>query len=248
MSEISLILPAYREAENLKKLLPRIRAAFENAGYDYEILVLDTQTPTGDGTPEVCRDMGARYVPREGGDSYGCAIRTGIRAAAKARIAVMDADGSHDPGDLIRMMINMDETGADIVIGSRYARGGHTDNPWILRCMSYILNCTYRLVFRLPVKDVSDSFRLYDGAKLKSLQLRSENFDLVEEILIVMRVHYPDLKVTEIPIHFMKRDQGKSKRDLLKFIVSYLSTMKWLLKVQHEAALSRGTKAGTDRG
>lgn len=239
MSQISLILPAYREAENLKKLLPKVKDAFENAGYDYEILVLDTQTPTGDGTPEVCRDMGARYVPREGGDSYGCAIRTGIRAASKTRIAVMDSDGSHDPEDLIRMMVSMDQTGADIVIGSRYAKGGKTDNPWILRCMSYVLNFTYRLVFRLPVKDVSDSFRLYDGAKLKSLQLHSENFDLVEEILIVMSAHYPDLKVTEIPIHFMKRDQGKSKRDLLKFIISYLSTMKWLLKIQHETALDK---------
>ena len=232
MSDISLILPAYKEAENLKKLLPKIKEELDSICDNWEILVIDSETSTGDGTLEVCGEYGATYVNRRGGDLYGDAIRTGVRDASFEYIAVMDADCSHHPEDLRRLLAAMESGGADLVIGSRYTKGGYTDNPFILRFMSYILNVTYRIMFHLKVKDVSDSFRLYRADKLKSLDLECDNFDIVEEILILLNMRFPRLKIIEVPISFEKRDKGESKRDLKKFIKSYLNTMRKLLSIQ----------------
>ena len=123
---------------------------------------------------------------------------------------------------------------ADIVCASRYMKGGETDNPFILRLMSKILNVCYRIAFGLNVYDVSDSFRIYDGEKLRSIKLVCGNFDIVEEILIRFRKKYPASKMTEIPIKFSKRLYGESKRDLLRFIFSYLGTMYRLKRLQHK--------------
>lgn len=232
MASISVVLPAYKEADNLKKLLPKIRSVLEEICENWEILVVDAMEPTGDNTKEVCESTGATYLPRRGGNLYGDAIRTGFKDAKYEYIVVLDADCSHHPEDIKRMLTTIQSDEADLIIGSRYMKGGYTDNPWILRFMSYILNVTYRVMFHLKVKDVSDSYRLYKADKIKNIHLECDNFDIVEEILIMLKLKFPDIKIVEIPVSFEKRDQGQSKRDLGKFILSYLKTMRKLLSIQ----------------
>lgn len=225
--KISVVLPAYKEADNLKQLLPRINEVLDISQVCHEILVIDTQEPM-DNTQEVCQQNDVKYVPRKNGNMYGDAIRTGFKEATSDYIVVMDADGSHNPEDIVRLYNSIEQSGADVVIGSRYIKGGKTDNPAILIFMSYIVNVMYRLVFRIKVKDVSDSFRIYRAELVKELQLECDNFDLVEEILIRMKNQKKKLDIREIPICFSKRVYGESKRDLLKFIASYIKTMKRL--------------------
>lgn len=231
---VSVVLPAYREAENLRVLLPRLTRVLQKTEDEWEVLVVDTIQSTQDGTREVCQENGVTYLNRKGGNYYGDAIRTGIKAAQYDRIVIMDADGSHNPADILRMQQIMDEENLDLVIGSRYMEGGKTHNGPILRLMSMMVNLSYRLLFRIRVKDVSDSFRMYDAQKLKRIPLQCNNFDIVEEILILFQVYYPHGKIKEIPVYFNKRMAGESKRDLIKFILSYIVTMKKLLKIQHQ--------------
>ena len=232
MTEISVILPAYHEAENLVNILPRLNRAMKKLGRPYEILVIDTQEPT-DNTASVCRANGAKCISRTGGNLYGDAIRTGFAAASGKFLVVMDADGSHDPAVIPKMYRVMTGQKAGLVIGSRYCRNGSTDNSFILRFMSWVLNVTYRTMFGLRVKDVSDSFRMYRTQMLRVQQFECSNFDIVEEILIRLHYSYPRAAIIEIPIRFSKRAAGESKRDLFKFILSYLKTMKKLLKIKH---------------
>lgn len=232
---ISVVLPAYREAENLRVLLPRVTAALNKTEGDWEVLVVDTLHSTEDGTREVCQENGVTCLNRKGGNYYGDAIRTGIKEAQYDRIVIMDADGSHNPADILRMQQIMDEENLDLVIGSRYMEGGKTHNGPILRLMSMMVNLSYRLLFRIKVKDVSDSFRMYDAQKLKRIPLQCNNFDIVEEILILFQVYYPHGKIKEIPVYFNKRMAGESKRNLIKFVLSYLITMERLLKIKREA-------------
>lgn len=220
---VSLILPAYKEAENLQTILPKIHEAFKKLPCPYEILVVDTVEPM-DNTKAVCEANGALYVVRKNGNLYGDAIRTGIETAKYSRTSVMDADGSHNPEDIVRLYEKMDE-GYDLCIGSRYMKGGDTDNNFILKLMSYCLNLTFRILFDLNVKDVSNSMRMYDSEKLKSIKIECDNFDLVEEILIKLRYKFRDIKITEIPVCFNKRVKGKSKRCLWAFIISYFQTI-----------------------
>lgn len=235
---ISLVLPAYQEAGNLRELLPRIHAALARTCAPYEVLVVDTAVPT-DETPALCAEHGVTRVPRSPGDTYGDAIRTGFAAAQYEYIAVMDADGSHDPADILRFLAEMQAGTCDLVIGSRYAEGGKTHNPLILRSMSYMLNWTYRVVFGIQAKDVSNSFRLYKANQVKALSLECDNFDLVEEILIKLQVQNErqgGFVIKEIPVFFNKRMYGESKRDLVKFVLSYLATMLRLYRIKCAAA------------
>ena len=231
--ELSIILPAYKEAENLKKILPKINEEVSKLNIDYEILIIDTIEKIDD-TDEVCKLNDAIYINREGGNFYGDAIRTGISKANGKYTLIMDADGSHEPKSIIDIYKKIKNENLDIVVGSRYCKGGKTDNNFILKMMSWSLNLTYRIIFSLKVNDCSNSFRLYDSSKIKSLKLECINFDIVEEILIKLQIIYPDLKISEVPVHFKKRDEGTSKRDLIKFIFTYYVTIQRLLKLKKE--------------
>lgn len=230
--ELSIVLPAYKEADNLKKIIPDILSCI--SGIEYEILVVDTIDKMDD-TDKVCKTNGANYVIREGGNLYGDAIRTGIKYAKGKYILMMDADGSHEPKSIIDIYKCMINEKNDIVVGSRYCKGGKTDNNIILKMMSWTLNLTYKIIFSLKVSDCSNSFRMYNTDKLKSIKLECSNFDIVEEILIKLQLKYPNLKVAEVPVHFKKRDEGVSKRDLVKFIFTYFQTINRLIKLSNDA-------------
>lgn len=228
---ISVILPAYKEAENLRVLLPKIDKALKKIDTPYEILVVDTMEAMDD-TPSICMEFHALYKNRRNGNHYGDAIRTGIADARFEQIVIMDADGSHNPEDITRFYQEIKDNHYDLVIGSRYIKGGDTHNSFILKAMSFTLNVVYRMFFHLNIKDVSNSFRMYHAEKLKAIQLECKNFDIVEEILIRLQAKFPVLSVKEIPIYFNKRNYGESKRDLIKFIFSYITTMFRLYKIK----------------
>ena len=228
---VSVVLPAYQEAENLSGILPALRRSLDALEIEYEVLVIDTMQPM-DNTRAVCEDNHVAYIAREKGNLYGDAIRTGFLRAKGKYVVVMDADGSHDPRDIRRFYLEMEKNRYDIVIGSRYCKGGKTDNNFILRFMSWALNVTYRVFFGLKVRDVSNSFRMYKADGLKKLALECDNFDIVEEILIQLQCTVEGFRAKEVPIVFRKRKAGESKRDLVKFILSYLKTMHRLLRIK----------------
>jgi dolichol-phosphate mannosyltransferase len=189
-----------------------------------------------DDTDEICREFGVMLV-RQRGNNYGDAIRTGIEIAKYKHILIMDADGSMEPGDVKRLYDEIKDDDYDIVIGSRYTKGGKTDNPAILIFMSRVVNIFYRLFFNIKVKDVSTSFRIYNAQKLKSLKLVSPDFDIVEEIIILFLDKFKGAAVKEIPVRFRERMKGESKRALLKFAFSYLISILKLyrLKIKNRA-------------
>jgi dolichol-phosphate mannosyltransferase len=221
--DLSITINAYREAENLAIMLPSIKAAAAALTPRYEILIVDTQEPMDD-TAAICVAAGVRHVYRVGGNSYGDATRTVIAEARGAYILNMDADGSHSPQYLASLWAERERY--DITIGSRYAPGGHTDNPLILIWMSYIVNLTFRIAFSIHAKDVTNSFRLYRREILTSLRLESDDFDILEEILIKASLHNPPARIGEVPVTFERRKAGESKRKLVQFAFGYLKTLK----------------------
>lgn len=220
--ELSVVLPSYLEEENLRLLLPRLDHVLRRGGEPFEILVVDTPKPL-DQTREVCTEHGARYLSREGGESYGDAIRTGLAASKGRRVLLMDADGSHAPEFIPALLAARDR--ADVVIASRYIEGGRSENSLPLRWMSIVLNLSYAWILGLHCKDVSNSFKLYTGAQIRALKLKCDNFDIVEEILFKLSRATPGLRIVEVPFTFKKRMFGETKRDLIAFIFTYLYTI-----------------------
>lgn len=220
--DLSVVIPAYLEEENLRILLPRINAVLNDMNISYEILVIDTLIAK-DNTKNVCEEFNTRYVNRQGGNNYGDAVRTGINNAQGEHTIFMDADGSHTPEFIKDIYEN--KSGNDVVIASRYIAGGDTDNSKILIFMSLVVNIVYSLVLNLNCKDVSNSFKLYKTSDIKLLNLKCNNFDIVEEILFRLKRSKGDIKIKEISYVFKKRMFGNTKRNLFLFMMSYVFTL-----------------------
>lgn len=238
--DLTIMIPAYLEAESLRTLLPRIHAAAAALTPSYEILIVDTQEPLDD-TQAICQANGVRHLFRTGGNHYGDAIRTGFAAARGRHLLCMDADGSHNPVYFASMWAMRDIW--DITIGSRYAKGGQTENPRILIFMSWVLNVTFRVTFNIKAKDVTNSFRLYRTSIVRAIRLESNAFDILEELLIKAVTHRPPATIGEVPVTFERRKAGESKRNLVEFAFKYLSTLRRLRKFQAEARRELGPES-----
>ncbi len=220
--DLTVIIPSFLEEENLRLLLPRLKDTLEKTGFSYEILIIDTITPL-DNTQSVCEEFGAFYTNRKENNSYGSAVREGIRLSKGKFIIFMDADGSHSPEFISKMLEYKDDY--DVVIASRYIEGGFTENGKLLTFMSRVLNCSYSIILNLKCKDVSNSFKLYRSDLIKSQNYSCDNFDIVEEILFKIAKSKRDLKIKEIPYTFKSRIFGQTKRNLLLFIITYIFTI-----------------------
>jgi dolichol-phosphate mannosyltransferase len=238
--ELSVVLPAYEEAESLRQILPALKELVGRLTPRFEVLVVDTREPRDD-TPQLCQQLGVTCVPRRGGDLYGDAVRTGLATAQGDWIAMMDADGSHNPHALAALWQH--RLNYDLVVASRYVRGGQTENPAILIFMSHMVNIVFRLALRLRCYDVSNSFRLYRGADVRALHLECDHFDVVEEILVKLADSRPNFRIKEVPFTFEKRKAGKTKRRLVTFILGYLGTLGrlWRLKAKAKRERKRST-------
>lgn len=224
---VAVLIPAFQEVENLRIILPRL-ATVQGQLNDYvcEVFVVTEMQPP-ESTVVFLRTHGVTLVPRSPTNSFGDAIRSGIAAIPEAfeQTIIMDADGSHSPETIPRLLAG--DQKFDVVVASRYVHGGSSDNGMLLRWMSRALNRTYSLVLGIDCRDVSTNFKRYRTCDLKSIALTSENFDIVEEILIRIsqRRRPKTLEILEIPDHFSERLSGISKRKLSVFIASYILTL-----------------------
>jgi len=219
--DLTVIVPAYKEAEALGLLLPILKHHVSNLTSRNEILIVDTEKPL-DNTEDVCKQYGVTHLRRLG-QPYGDAVRSGLQCARGRHILFMDADGSHNPADIPKLWHHRHSF--DVVIGSRYVPGGKTENPKILIFLSFIVNFLFRLIFSLRCHDVSNSFRLYKSSTIKSVSIQSDNFDLIPEVLIKICRRYGAEAAVEVPITFEQRKKGESKRNLIAFAATYVNTI-----------------------
>ncbi len=208
-------MPTYNELENLGLIAPEVVA------HGYRLLVIDDNSPDGTGR---LADSLARDVPeisvlhREEKAGLGPAYAAGFdRALADgAEVVVeMDADFSHDPADLPRLVAAID-AGADVAIGSRYVPGGSTpDWPMLRRFISKGGNLYARIMLRIPVRDATAGFRAYTAHALARLPYReAEASGYGFQVEMAWRAHQAGLTITEVPISFRDRKRGTSKMGL----------------------------------
>lgn len=226
---LSIIIPSFNEEKNLFHLLPELKAVLDSTAIEYEIITVDAKA-SEDNTEEICKIHSAHYI-RQKKEGYGDAFRTGIAAAKNDLILVVDADNSQDISK-IPEMYKAAAAGADVVIGSRYVKGGKTSDPPVNIFMSKVLNTAYSLILGLKQKDISTDFRIYNAEKLREITTVCKNFDIIEETLFLLKKSFPDINITEIPINYSQRREGRSKRRLIKFITDYIRLLVRLLKLK----------------
>jgi dolichol-phosphate mannosyltransferase len=213
--DLSVVIPTLNEGPNLEQLLPQLIAALREMKVDFEVLVVDANSP--DGTREIAAREGAIYVPEDEA-GYGAAILRGVAEARGAYVLTMDADQSH-PADVVRTLWAVRDK-ADITIASRYVPGGRADQTIGRLVLSRILNSLFRRNLDMPVKDLSSGFRLYRKAVFGRLDLDFTNFVVLIDILI--KAHALGFTAQEVPFHYRPRATGASKARILKFGRDYL--------------------------
>ncbi len=208
-----MVVPTYNEAANLAWVVGRLRAAQP----DVDVLVVDDASP--DGTGEVAdrlaiADPAVSVVHRTSKEGLGAAYLHGFRVALDAGYDVlgeMDADGSHQPEQLQRLVDALAD--ADLVIGSRWVPGGSVTN-WPLRrqALSRGGNLYVRLLLGIDVRDATAGYRLYRREALEKIELETvRSTGYVFQTDLAARVVRAGMVVREVPIEFVERVRGDSK-------------------------------------
>ncbi len=206
-------LPTYDERENLE---PMLRALGEVLGPEDRVLVIDDSSP--DGTGELADRLAAElpYVDvlhRERKDGLGPAYIAGFRhaLATDARLVIeMDCDFSHDPNDLPRLIAAAAD--ADVVLGSRYVRGGRVLDWGLLRRAISRAASIYTQVLLMPVKDATGGFKCFRREVLEWIGLDAINArGYMFQIETTFRARRAGFRVVELPITFVDRRVGGSK-------------------------------------
>ena len=224
--DLTVIIPALNEEENLGILLPLLSEVITDLGLAVDIIVVDGGSH--DETKAVAAGLGARVVAqREGG--YGGALLAGFAAATAPYVITMDADLSHQPVFLKDFW--QQRSDAELLIASRYVVGGKAEMGRVRRVMSLALNRIYSRVLDLPLRDRSSGFRMYDRRVLTGLDLQARDFDALEEILV--RIYAAGGRVREVPFHYQVRNSGKSHAKLVRFGWAFSKTLLRMWRLRH---------------
>ncbi|RME73586.1 MAG: glycosyltransferase [Planctomycetota bacterium] len=222
---LSVVLPTWNEADNLRPLLAQLRPVLERVVGRAELIVVDAGSH--DDTVAVARAAGCRVlVQRQPG--YGGALRTGFAAARAPWILTLDADLSHPPAFIADMWAARE--GADLVIASRYVPGGRASMPRGRLWLSRTLNTVFGELLGLGVRDLSSGFRLYRREALAALRTRRRDFDVLQELLVGLLERGGTVR--EVPFHYAPRVHGASHARVFAFGRAYarLLTRMWLLR------------------
>ena len=213
VGQVAVIIPTYNEAENIEEIVGRVRAAVPAA----DILVADDNSP--DGTGEIAdklaiADDRVHVLHRPGKQGLGAAYLAGFGWALDrgyGAIVEMDADGSHDPAELPDLLAALED--ADLVVGSRWVKGGTVRNwPRSRELLSRGGNAYARIMLGLAVHDATGGYRAYRAATLNDIGLhsvRSQGYCF--QIDLTLRAVRAGRKVVEVPITFTERAHGNSK-------------------------------------
>jgi len=224
--DLTVLIPVLDECDNVATLLPRLRRMLDALRCRYEVVVVDGGSR--DRTVEVARDLGAQVL-RQRAPGYGGALREGFAAATGRYVLTLDADLSHDPDFVVKLW--QERETADVVIASRYVRGGVAYMPLSRKVLSRALNRFFALGLGLPVRDLSSGFRLYRASTLRELRLTGRNFDVLEEILV--KAYAAGFRVVETPFTYYPRDSGSSHARVFRFGMSLLRAFGQLWKLRN---------------
>jgi len=234
---IHILLPAYNEERSITLLLDRIKQALKNFTGNYVVLVVDDGST--DTTKKVVEFLSnrlpVRIISHRSNQGLGAAMDTGLKeimctSSAEDIIVTMDADNTHDPA-LIQEMVNKINLGYDVIIASRYQKGGQEVGLSLRRkFFSKVVNVILKIIFPIiGAKDYTSGYRAYKGARLKEAfsfyngkLVEEKGFLCMAEILIKLR-RLISLRVVEVPLvlrYDLKNTPSKMK--VMRTILRYL--------------------------
>jgi len=232
--KLSVVIPAHNEEGCLETTVSSLVAALRYENIPHEILVVNDNS--SDGTLNICRELAehfesVRYANNQPPNGFGFAVRCGLREFRGDAVAIVMADGSDDPRDLVTGFRKLEE-GYDCVFGSRFMRGSRVvDYPVHKLVLNRLANWFIRIIFGIRYNDVTNAFKVYRRAVINGVQpILSHHFNLTVEL--PLKAISRGFSYTVMPIRWYNRKTGISKLKIKEmgsrylFIVLYV----WLEK------------------
>ncbi len=212
--KLSIVIPAYNEEESIAETIDQIEEAFSKVNIDHEIFIVNDNSK--DGTLKVLEALAQKYptVKYEtnlGPNGFGYAVRYGLDRFSGDCVAVMMADLSDSPYDLIRYYTTMIEGNYDCVFGSRFIKGGKViDYPLIKKIINRIANFIIKVTMRIKYNDTTNAFKLYKREVINGVKpILSPHFNLTIELPLKAIIRGYSYKV--VPNSWTNRKYGESK-------------------------------------
>ena len=234
MNKLSVIIPAKNEADNLTECISEITKELTHHSIDFEIIVIDDGST--DNTVDVIKVFNEvissiKCIRNEGENGFGRAVRLGLDNFTGDVVAIMMADRSDSPKDLVSYWKCIQD-GSDCVLGSRFIRGGKVYNyPLVKLLANRVVNTMIRFAFNIQCNDITNAFKMYRREVIEGCRpFISPHFNLTVEIPLKAIVRGYSWKV--VPISWKNRTKGVAKLKLREmgsryfFIIAYL----WLEK------------------
>jgi dolichol-phosphate mannosyltransferase len=229
LGRVLVIIPTYQERENVSPIVARVRSAVPDA----DILIADDNSP--DGTGKIADELAAsddhvQVLHRPAKNGLGAAYVAGFAiglAAGYDVIVEMDADGSHQPEQLPRLLSAL--ATADVVLGSRWVEGGQVSNwPKSREILSRGGNAYARIALGIPLRDATGGYRAYRAKVLRSFDLstvRSQGYCF--QVDLALRSWERGYRIVEVPITFVERELGASKMNRGIVIEAFFRVAVW---------------------
>ncbi len=226
-----VIIPTYNEKENIENIIRKVFSLDSN----FHILIVDDGSP--DGTANIIKSLKNEFstqlhlIERAAKLGLGTAYITGFKWALEKDydyIFEMDADFSHNPEDLPRLLNSCHEEGYDLSIGSRYINGGKVENwPKSRWLISYFASIYVRIILFMNIKDTTAGFKCYKKSVLKTINLDNIWFmGYAFQIEMKYSAYKLGFKLKEIPITFKDRQLGESKMNMSIFKEAFWGVLK----------------------
>jgi dolichol-phosphate mannosyltransferase len=249
MSSVLIVIPTFNESKNIALLIDGIM----QLKLESDIMVVDDNSP--DGTADTVRTAQKKYdanrihllVRSEGKAGRGSAVLAGFQYARENGYDTtieMDADLSHDPKDIPRLLEKL--SAADVVIGSKYIQGGRIEGlTWNRVLLSKVANLYTRTILRLPISDYTNGFRCYGPralALLPELKIDGVGFTVIPQMSY--QLHHKGMTFAEVPIVFINRRHGTSNmgpNEILESVFAILKIRSNSLYIHAKQMLKFGT-------
>ena len=229
---LSVVIPTYKEAENIRLLIPQINQVLKSIHLKGEIIIVDDNSK--DGIVDIVQTFNSQYkninlIVRIEKHGIATAWLEGIQTAKGDKVVIMDADLCHDPNDFQLMLEKLND--CDMVIGSRHIPGEKVRMPgksFIFDLVSEFGQLLFRWIFKLDIYDTSHSFRMFSRKVLLNTvnDLRFDGNVMMIEFTI--KAIKAGMRVTEVPVTYGKRQFGKTKLKLFEQGLLFLKALVYL--------------------
>jgi len=227
--ELTVVIPTLNEEGNIAAVVNGVHRVCRSLTENYEVLVVDGGSK--DRTVEEAAACSATII-RQKDPGYGAALREAFTQASGQFIITLDSDLSHPPNVIHALYRN--RWRGEILIASRYIKGGLANMPWIRKVLSLVLNQVFSRALDIPVADLSSGFRLYHRKVVQETGCSRSDFSFLQEVLV--KGYSAGFQVGEVPFHYFPRTKGASKARIIEFGIAYLKLLYQCWRLRNSVA------------